>query len=55
MREQWGSALQSREDTKYKGIGGSGVGNGLRECEVKSINDDRFGDNGGSVVVRGSV
>ena len=40
---------------KYEGVGGSGVGDGLGKCKVESIDDNRFRDDGGGVIVRGGI
>ena len=40
---------------KHEGVKGSGVDDGLGKCEIESIDDNGFQDDGGDMIVRGSI
>ena len=55
VQKQWRAILQGRDDAENKRIKKGGIGDGLGKGEIKSINDDGFGDNRGGMIIRGGV
>ena len=55
VQKQWRAILQGRDDAENERIKRGGIGDGLGKGEIKSIDDDGFGDNGEGMIIREGV